>query len=129
MIQIHLLEAKRAKLFVDQDSLNALYKYFEKGLLTEQNIDSGTYARTVDYYGLHAKEFYKLYSTVVDSLLEMESREQLQPQQTEPSTTVIPDSVRLRTTTPLNWQFGHEQEIGCYWKSTWYWSGAPVGHR
>jgi hypothetical protein len=77
MIQIHLLEAKVGRLGLRTDSAKQVYKHFELALLKELNIDTSRFNESFSYYSKKPEVFTKIYNAVVDSLLEMESREKL----------------------------------------------------
>lgn len=77
MIQIHLLEAKMGRLSLRIDSAKKVYRHFEGELLRELKVDSAVFANSFDYYSKNPEVFTKIYNAVVDSLMEMESREKL----------------------------------------------------
>lgn len=77
MIQVHLLEAKIGRLGLRHDSAKVVYKHFEVELLKELKIDTGDFAASFEYYATQPEMFTKIYNAVVDSLIEMESREKL----------------------------------------------------
>ena len=81
MINIHLLETKLGRLNVRTDSAKVLFRYFEGLLLQENGIDTATYRKSMDFYTVEPKLFKRVYTAVVDSLLEMESVEKLREEE------------------------------------------------
>jgi hypothetical protein len=77
MIQIHLLEAKIGRLGLRTDSAKVVYKHFESELFRELKMDTSYFNKSFSYYSKKPEIFTKIYNAVVDSLIEMESREQL----------------------------------------------------
>lgn len=75
MMEIHLLEAKINNVPIDpHDSTEAVYEHYEKLLFKELEITQDQYERSFNYYVDHPNEFEKIYSAVVDSLMEREKR-------------------------------------------------------
>ena len=77
MIQIHLLEAKIGRLGLPSDSAKQVYMHFESELFRALAVDSSIFFKSYDYYSQEPEIFTKIYGAVVDSLMEMESREKL----------------------------------------------------
>lgn len=77
LIEIHLIEAKIDRIYVEPDSAKALFDYFQGLLLKEEGIDTATFNRTLSYYKNNPKPFMKVYEAVTDSLLELEAKGKL----------------------------------------------------
>ncbi|WP_436517207.1 DUF4296 domain-containing protein [Ekhidna sp. To15] len=75
MTEVHLLEAKINKVPVAPvDSTQAVYDHYEKLLFKDLGITQDQYERSFNYYVDNPNEFEKIYSAVVDSLMEKEKR-------------------------------------------------------
>lgn len=75
MMEIHLLEAKINKIRIDPlDSTQAVYEHYEKMLFQDLNITKEQYEKSFNYYVDNPNDFEKIYTAVVDSLLEREKR-------------------------------------------------------
>ena len=77
MIEIHILEAKVGRLGISTDSAKIVYNHLEKEVFAGSGTDSTSYFKSFDYYSKHPDLFAVVYSAVVDSLMEMDSREKL----------------------------------------------------
>jgi len=78
--EIHLLEAKIDRLSLKTDSAAKLYQHFEQLVFDKYNTDSATYYLAYKQYGQNPKLFFKIYTTVVDSLMSFKNREKLKDQ-------------------------------------------------
>lgn len=75
MIEIHLLEAKINNTPVDPaDSTQAVYDHYEKLLFQDLGITQEQYERSFNYYVDNPNQFEKIYTAVVDTLMEREKR-------------------------------------------------------
>ncbi|SNT36194.1 protein of unknown function [Ekhidna lutea] len=75
MTEIHLLESKISNLYLaDGDSIQVVYDHYEKLLFQDLGITQDQYERSFNYYVDNPNEFEKIYTTVVDSLMEKEKR-------------------------------------------------------
>lgn len=103
LIETHLIEAKIERLYVSNDSAQTLFSYFQGLLFEQQETDSATFYKTLDYYKNNPKRFLKLYEVVTDSLLEMEAKGKLtlrnngkkeEPEETKPDSLSKGDSLK-----------------------------------
>lgn len=70
-----MLEAKINNVPINPyDSTAAVYAHYEKLLFEELEITQDQYERSFNYYVDHPNDFEKIYSVVVDSLMEREKR-------------------------------------------------------
>ena len=101
MIEIHILEAKVGRLGITVDSAKMVYNHLEKEVFAKSGTDSSSYFESFDYYSEHPDLFSAVYNAVVDSLLEMDSREKLKREaaieaiRTADSLGNIPDSLQI----------------------------------
>ena len=73
LMEIHLLEAKVNELpIIPFDSSQLVYDHYEKLLFDDLGITPEQYELSFNYYLDHPKEFEKIYTAVVDSLLQKE---------------------------------------------------------
>lgn len=73
LTEVHLLEAKIDQIGISpKDSASAVYFHFENLLFEEMGVTKEQYENSFNYYLDHPKEFEKIYTTVVDSLLQKE---------------------------------------------------------
>ncbi|GAB4247473.1 MAG: hypothetical protein Tsb0034_26690 [Ekhidna sp.] len=71
--EIHLLEAKIEHIeIIPQDSAKAVFHHYEKMLFEEHGVTQDQYERSFTYYVEHPDQFEKIYTSVVDSLLQEE---------------------------------------------------------
>ncbi len=94
LIQVHLLEAKVARLGLMADTAKQVYDHFQRLMLKEAGVDSAVFARSFAYYSDNPQHFKKVYNAVVDSLMERESRQKLALDQADSLLNVPMDSVR-----------------------------------
>ncbi|MEP0986895.1 DUF4296 domain-containing protein [Ekhidna sp.] len=75
MIEIHLLEAKINNTPIDpSDSTQAVYDHYEELLFKDLGINQDQYERSFNYYVDNPNQFEKIYTAVVDTLMEREKR-------------------------------------------------------
>ena len=73
LTEIHILEAKIDEVpIVPSDCTQAVYEHYEKLLFDSLGITQEQYETSFNYYLDNSKEFEKIYSAVVDSLLQKE---------------------------------------------------------
>ena len=69
LIDVHLLEAKLKKLYLEKDSARKVYDHYEKLIFLKQGIDAETYEKSMEFYVEEIEEMKEIYNQVVDSLL------------------------------------------------------------
>ncbi|MFT7029335.1 MAG: hypothetical protein ACI83W_001100 [Marinoscillum sp.] len=69
LIDVHILEAKVKKLYVNADSSSKLYHHYEKMLFSELGIKKETYENSLAFYIDEIDAYRDIYDEVVDSLL------------------------------------------------------------
>jgi len=69
MIDVHILEAKIKKLYINADSSKKLYDHYETMLFDDLNIDRLDYENSIGYYANEITSYKNIYDEVVDSLL------------------------------------------------------------
>lgn len=73
LMEIHLLEARIDEVsIVPKDSVQLVYEHYENLLFDSLDISQEQYEISFNYYLSNPKEFEKIYSAVVDSLLQKE---------------------------------------------------------
>lgn len=99
LIQIHLIESKVGRVRVSPDSSNVLYYYYENLMLDEVGVDTTLFYTSLDFYSNEPQVYQKIYAAVVDSLLEMESKEKLlheaERKKLEERQAAITDSIKV----------------------------------
>ena len=74
MTEIHLLETKIKSINISpQDSTQAVFDHYERLLFEDFGISQDQYERSFNYYVDHPNEFEKIYSAVVDTLMQREN--------------------------------------------------------
>ncbi|MEM6737475.1 MAG: DUF4296 domain-containing protein [Bacteroidota bacterium] len=73
LMEVHLLEARIDEVsVVPKDSIQLVYEHYENLLFDSLGISKEQYEVSFNYYLSNPKEFEKIYSAVVDSLLQKE---------------------------------------------------------
>ncbi len=76
LTEVHLLESKIKNLTIRPvDSAKRVYDHFEGLIFEEFNITEEQYQRSFNYYIDHTDDFSKIYTAVVDSLMQREKLE------------------------------------------------------
>lgn len=77
LMEVHLLEARIDQIpVVPNDSTQAVYEHYERLMFDSLGISQEQYEASFNYYLNNPKEFEKIYSAVVDSLLQKEKTSQ-----------------------------------------------------
>lgn len=69
LIDVHILESKVKKLYLNHDSSKSVYKHYEKMLFSDLGITREQYNESLDYYVGEIEELNDIYNDVSDSLL------------------------------------------------------------
>ncbi|MFY0607131.1 MAG: DUF4296 domain-containing protein [Cyclobacteriaceae bacterium] len=69
LVEVHILEAKVKKLYLNADSSSKVYHHYEKMLFDDLDIDKTAYEKSVAYYVDEISTYKDIYEEVVDSLL------------------------------------------------------------
>ena len=69
LIDIHLLEAKVNKLYLNPDSSSQVYRHYENLLFSDMGISRADYQRSFEFYINELGEMREIYNRVTDSLL------------------------------------------------------------
>ena len=73
LLEIHLLESKVNEMqIMPLDSVQVVYDHFEDLKLESLGVSQEQYEISFNYYLNHPKQFEKIYTVVVDSLLQKE---------------------------------------------------------
>lgn len=84
LVDLHLAEAKMNYIEVrDSDSLEIVFRNYEKHLLNQHGFSDSVYLQSYEYYLDHMELMDKIYSDVVDSLSVMNS--QLKAKEIDPA--------------------------------------------
>ncbi|RED97516.1 uncharacterized protein DUF4296 [Marinoscillum furvescens DSM 4134] len=69
LIDVHLLEAKVKKLYLNRDSSEVVFAHYEQMLFDDMGITKADYERSMEYYTDNIQQMKSIYDEVVDSLL------------------------------------------------------------
>lgn len=69
LIEVHILEAKIKKLYLNKDSSQVVYNHYEKMLFDDMGVSKETYDESVAFYVEHLEVYQGIYERVVDSLM------------------------------------------------------------
>lgn len=69
LIDVHLLEAKITKLYLNPDSSSKVYNHYEKLLFSDLGITQEKYKKSMAFYVNEIGELRAIYNRVTDSLL------------------------------------------------------------
>ena len=73
LMEVHVLEAKVNQVpIVPKDSTQAVYDHYENLLFEELGVTKAQYEMSFLYYVDHPNDFEKIYTAVVDSLMQRE---------------------------------------------------------
>ncbi|MDF9801067.1 hypothetical protein OKW21_006330 [Catalinimonas alkaloidigena] len=76
LIDMHIAEAKMGYLQVkDRDSLEIIFRNYEKALFEKHQVDDSAYYHSYEYYLADMEKMHEIYSAVVDSLSVLNSIE------------------------------------------------------
>lgn len=76
LVDMHIAEAKMGYVQVnDRDSLEIIFRNYEKALFEKHQINDSAYYRSYEYYLADMEKMHEIYSAVVDSLSVLNSIE------------------------------------------------------
>lgn len=78
LVDVHLLEAKVKKLYLNRDSSEAVFAHYEQLLFNDLGISKEEYEKSMEFYVDNIQEMRSIYDEVVDSLLARQKAQDFQ---------------------------------------------------
>jgi hypothetical protein len=68
LIDMHILEAQTGQLRIPKDSAQAVFEYFEAGIMARHEIIDSLYLKSLEFYYSNPALMEEIYAAVLDSL-------------------------------------------------------------